>query len=152
MTDKGESFKTGMGEKKVDTPPGKFAEKRKEIARLKIVLDNQNFIPEDVLNAAHRRFINEVAAVLGLAGDDLARQVCDLDGFNEASPEQVYEAVASRMFLLEEEVEKARERSIRDEGGGKGPHPKVPTRLRSQRAIRGRPQRAFPRGERPRMI
>jgi Fe-S-cluster formation regulator IscX/YfhJ len=104
MTDKGESFKTGAGDKKVDTPPGKFLEKRKEIARLKIVLDNPNFTPEDVLNAAHRRFISEAAEVLGLAGDDLARQlarqVCDLDGFDEAPPEQVYEAVASRMFLL----------------------------------------------------
>jgi hypothetical protein len=32
MTSKGNSFKTGAGDKIVDTPPGKFSEKRKEIA------------------------------------------------------------------------------------------------------------------------
>jgi hypothetical protein len=120
MADRSQSFKTGAGNKKVDTPPGKFSEKRKEIARLKIVLDSQNFIPEDVLNEAHCRFINEAAEALGLAGNDLvrqlARQVCDLDGFLR---EQVYEAVASRMLLLREEVEEAREKDVRDEGGGK---------------------------------
>jgi hypothetical protein len=58
-----------------------------------------------------------------VSGNDLARQlaskVCDLDGFDEASPEQVYEAVASRLFLLGKEVEEAREKEMRDEGVGK---------------------------------
>jgi hypothetical protein len=93
---------------------GKISEKVKEVARLRNVLAQSSFSPEQMLNDGHHQFITDAVGDLGLVWSDLnnqlAKQVCDLHGCNEATAEQVYEAVTARLLRLVKDVEKAQAR------------------------------------------
>jgi hypothetical protein len=114
----------------VNTPVGKFSEKVREVSRLRKFLAQSSFSPEDILNEGHRRFIMGAAEELGLVGRDLigqlAKQDCDLNGFDKTTLEQVYEAVAARIFRLDKDVEEARARRQETEGGGEQLTPRGP--------------------------
>jgi hypothetical protein len=80
-----------------------------------------------LFNESHRRLIAEAAQVLGKDHDGLleflANEVGNVPGFETASPEQVLQAVASRMTELSVAVDKARKRS--GETGGNTGQPTV---------------------------
>jgi hypothetical protein len=86
----------------------------RELERIRQVLD----MGEDLtalFNESHHRLIAEAAQVLGKDYDGLlellASEVGNVPGFDTANPEQVLQAVASRMTELSVEVDKARKRS-----------------------------------------
>jgi hypothetical protein len=142
MEGKGGPFTTGVSEKMVRTPLGKIAERVKEIGRLRSVLSQPDFTPEQIFNSGHRRLIVVAAGELRMDSDELlkgiAGQICGLPGFSGALAEQVYEAVAAKMLRLEEQVEE--ERSRRDEAAGGSTRLPAGSPVAAKRAI-GSPQR-----------
>jgi hypothetical protein len=77
---------------------------------------------EDLFTDSHRRLIAEAAQELGKDFDSLlkflASEVGKVPGFETASPEQVLQAVASRMTELSMAVEGCRRRRYCTANGG----------------------------------
>jgi hypothetical protein len=71
------------------------------------------------------------AGELGLESEtlinQLAKELCELQGFKEAAVEEVYDAVSARLLKLNKDVEEARKRRTEAvTGGGEQPMPTGP--------------------------